>query len=87
MSLSLQLKEHRPRKRIRSNTVAAHLDRSIPGMSKPSTSIGSKHFGKTSAHQILLVRLDTIPVGSGPTVWHLPSLLQIIPHPTPDLVN
>ena len=44
-SLTLPSEEHLPRKKIRSNTVAAHLDNSVQGMSKPSTSIGIEHFG------------------------------------------
>ena len=39
-SLTLPSEEHLPRKRIRSITVAAHLDCSIQGMSKLSTLIG-----------------------------------------------
>ena len=62
MSLTLPSEEHPPRKKIRSNTTA-HLDCSIQGMSKPSTSIGNEHFGKTLVHPILLVRLVTLPVG------------------------
>ena len=44
-SPTLPSEEHLPRKRIRSNTVAAHLDCSIQGTSKPSTLIGIEHFG------------------------------------------
>ena len=83
-SLILPLEEHPPRKRIRSNTVAAHFDSSIQGISKPTTLIGIEHFG---AHPVLLVRLVTLPVGSEPIIWHPPSLLQIVSHPTPDLVR
>ena len=83
-SLTLPSEEHLPRKRIRSNTVAAHLDCSIQGMSKPSTLIGIEHLG---AHPILLVRPVTLPVDSEPIIWHPPSLLQIVSHPTPDLVR
>ena len=83
-SLTLPLEEHLPRKRIRSNTVAVHLDCSIQGMLKPTTSIGIEHFG---VHSILLVRLVILPVGSDPIIWYPPSLLQIVSHPTPDLVR
>ena len=86
-SLTLPSEEHPPRKRTRSNTVAAHLDRSIQGTSNPSTSIRNEYFGKTLVHPILLVRLVTLPVGSELTIWHPPSLLQIISHPTPNLVR
>ena len=82
--LTLPSEEHLPRKRIRPNTVAAHLNCSIQGMSKPFTLIGIEHFG---VHPILLVRPVTLPVGSEPIIWHPPSLLQIVSHPTPDLVR
>ena len=86
-SLTMSSEEHPPRKRIRSNTVAAHLNRSIQGTSKPSTSIGNEHFGKTLVHPILLIRLVTLPVGLEPTIWHPPSLLQIVSYLTPNLVR
>ena len=85
--LTISLEEHPPRNRIRSNTVAADLDCSIQGMSKPSTLIGNEYFGKTLVHPILLVRPVTLPVGLELTIWHPPSLLQIVPHLTPDLVR
>ena len=62
-SLPLQSEEHPPRKRIKSNTVAAHLDHSAQDTSRPSTPIGSEHSGATSVHPILLVRLVTLPIG------------------------
>ena len=71
-SLIISSEEHLPRKRIRSNKVAAHLNRSVQGMSKFSTFIGIEHFG---VHPILLVRPVTLPVDSEPIIWHLPSLL------------
>ena len=82
--LTLPSEEYLPRKRIRSNTVAAHLSCSIQGTPKPSTLIGIEWFG---AHPVLLVRPVTLPVGSEPIIWHPPSLLQIVSHPTPDLVR
>ena len=85
-SLPLQSEEHPPRKRIRSNTVAAHLDCSTQYTLNCSIATGNKHSGKTSVYPVLLVRLVTLPVGTGPTIWHLPSLLQILSHPTPNLV-
>ena len=87
MSLPLQSEEHPPRKRIRSNTVAAHLDCSTQDTSNPSIPTGNEHSGKSSVHPILLVRPVTLPVGTGPTIWHPSSLLQILSHPTPDLVR
>ena len=86
-SLPLQSEEHPPRKRIRSNTVAAHLDRSAQDTLNPSIPTGNEHSGKTSVHLILLVRPVTLPVATGPTIWHQPSLLQILSHPTPNLVR
>ena len=86
-SLPLMLEEHPPRKRIRSNMVTAHLNCSVQDTLKTPTFTGNDHFGKTSAHPILLVRLVTLPVGPGPTIWHPPSLLQIISHLTPNLVR
>ena len=83
-SLTLPSEGHPPRKRIKPNTVAAHLDSSIQGMSKPSTSIGIEHFG---VHPILLVRLVILPVGSELIIWHPASLLQIVSHPTLDVVR
>ena len=34
-----------------------------------------------------LIPLVTLPAELGPTVWHPPPLMQIISHPTPDLVK
>ena len=53
-------------------------------MSEPSTTIEIEHFG---VHPILLVRLVTLPVGTEPTIWKPPPLLQIVSHPAPDLVK
>ena len=83
MSHPLQLEEHPPRKRIRSNTVAVHLDSSAQDTPKPPTPTGNDHSGKTSVHPIQLVRPVTLPVGPGPTIFHPPSLLQIISHRLP----
>ena len=74
-SLTISLEEHPPRKRIRSNTGTAHLNHSIQGTSKPSTSIGNEHLGKTLVHPILLGRPVTLPVGLEVTIWHPPYLL------------
>ena len=83
-SLVLPLEEHPPRKRIKPNTVASLLDHSSQGTSESSTTIGIEHFG---VHPILLVRPVTLPVGTEPTIWKPPPLLQIVSHPTPDLVK
>ena len=71
-------------KRIKPNTVAALLDHSSQGTSEPSTTIRIEHFG---VHPILLVRLVTLPAGTEPTIWKPPPLMQIVSHPTPDLVK
>ena len=76
-SLVLPSEEHLPRKRIKSNTIAALLDHSSQGKSEPSTAIGIEHFG---VHLILLVRPVTLPVCTEPTIWKPPPLLQIIQH-------
>ena len=83
-SLVLPSEEHLPRKRIKPNTVAALFDHNSQGTSEPSTTIGIKHFG---VYPILLVRLVTLPVGTEPTIWKPPPLLQIVSCPTPDLVK
>ena len=83
-SLVLPSEEHPPRKRVKPNTVAGLLDHSSQGMSESSTTIGIEHFG---VHPILLVRPVTLPVGTEPAIWKPPPLLQIVSHPTPDLVK
>ena len=86
-SLPLPLEEHPPRKGIRSNTVTAHFDHCAQDTSKLPILTGNNHSWKTSVHPILLVGPVTLPVGTGPTTWHPPSLLQILSHPSPDLVR
>ena len=73
LSLIFPSTENPPRKRIRSNTVAALLD-SNPDR-KPDTTIPTEntYFG---AHPFLLVRSDNPP-----------PLLQIVSRPTPELVR
>ena len=83
-SLVLPVEEHPPRKRIKPNTVATLLDHNSQGTLEPSTTIGIEHFG---VHPILLVRPVTLPVGTEPTIWKPPPLLQIVSRPTPDLVK
>ena len=43
--------------------------------SEPSTTIEIEHF---EVHLILLVRLVTLPVGTEPTIWKPPPLLQTV---------
>ena len=82
--LVLPPEEQPSRKRIKPNTVAALLDHNSQGTSEPSTTIRIEHFG---VHPILLVRLVTLSVGTEPTIWKPPPLLQIVSCPTPDLVK
>ena len=84
VSSVLPPEEHLPRKRIKPNTVTALVDHSSKGMLEPSTTTGIEHFG---VHRILLVRPVTLPVGTEPTIWKPPPLLQIVSHPTPNLVK
>ena len=83
-SLVLPSEGHPPRKRIKSSTVAALPDHSSQGTSEPSTINGIEHLG---VQPILLVRPVILPVGTEPAVWKPPPLLQIVSHPTPDLVK
>ena len=83
-SLVLPPEEHLARKRIKPNTVATLLDHNSQGTSEPSTAIRIEHFG---ASPFLLVRPVTLPAGTEPTIWKPPPLLQIVSHPTPDLVK
>ena len=83
-SLILPSEGKLPRKRSRTNTVAALLD--YTSAKRPDTPImtDNTHSG---AHPILLVRPVRLPVGTGPATWNPPSLLQIVPRPTPGLVR
>ena len=83
-SLVLSSEEHPPSKRIKSTTVATLLDHNSQGTSEPSTTIGIEHFG---VPPFLLVRPITLPIGTEPTIWKPLPLLQIVSHPTPDLVR
>ena len=73
-----------PRKRSRTNTVAALLD--YTSAKRPDTPImtDNTHSG---AHPILLVRPVRLTVGTDLATWNPPSLLQIVSHPTPELVR
>ena len=83
-SLVFPPEEHPPRKMIKPNTVATLLNHNSQGMLEPSTTFGIEHFG---VPPFLLVRPVTLPVGTEPTVWKPPPLLQIVSCPTPDLVK
>ena len=83
-SLILPSEEKSPRKRSRTNTVAALLgNTSVKRQDTPITK-DNTHSG---AHPILLVRPVRLPVGTDPVTWSPPSLLQIVPRPTPELVR
>ena len=83
-SLILPSEGKSPRKRSRTNTVAALLG--YTSAKRPDTPImtDSTHSG---VHPILLVRPVRLPVGIDPTTWNPPSLLQIVSHPMPELVR
>ena len=83
-SLILPFEGESPRKRSRTNTVAALLD--YTSAKRPDTPImtDSTHSG---VHPILLVRPARLPVGIDPTTWNPPPLLQIVSHPMPELVR
>ena len=73
-----------PRKRSRTNTVAALLDNTSAKRQDTPITIDKTHSG---AHPILLVRPVRLPVDTDPVTWNPPSLLQIVPRPTPELVR
>ena len=83
-SLILPSEGKSPRKKSRTNTVAALLD--YTSAKRPDTPIttDSTHSG---VHPILLIRPVRLPVGTDPATWNPPSLLQIVSHPTPELVR
>ena len=83
-SLVIPVEEHPPRKRFKATTVTTHLNYNFQGTSEPSTTIGIEHFG---VPPFLLVRPVTLPIGTEPTIWKPPPLLQIVSFPTPDLVK
>ena len=77
--------ERKPsRKRSRPNPVAALLDYTSIKRQDTPIMIDNTHSG---AHPILLVRPVRLPVGTDPVTWNPPSLLQIVPRPTPELVR
>ena len=83
-SLVLPLEDHPPRKWVKPTSVNTHLNHNFQSTSEPSTTIGIEHFG---VPPFLLVRPVTLPIGTGPTNWKPPPLLQILSHPTLDLVK
>ena len=83
-SLVLSSEENPPRKRAKPTTTSTPLGLNLQGTSEPSTSIEIKHFG---VPPFLLIRPVPLPVGTKPTIWNPPPLLQIVSHPTSDLVR
>ena len=83
-SLVLPPEEHPSRKEIKPTTVVTLLDHNSQDTSEPSTTIGIEHFG---VPPFLLVRPVTLPVGTEPTIWKPPPLLQIVSRSTQDLVT
>ena len=83
-SLVLSSEENPPRKRAKPTTTSTPLDLNLQGTSEPSTSVGIEHFGVPS---FLLVRPVLLSVGTEPAIWNPPPLLQIVSHPTSDLVR
>ena len=84
VSLVLSPEEHPPGKRTKPTTVATLLDHNSQGTLEPSNTIGIEHI---EVPPFLLVRPVTLPIGTEPTIWKPPPLLQIVSRPTPDLVR
>ena len=84
LSLILPSEGKSPRKRSGINTVAALLD--YTSAKRPDTPITTDNT-HPGVHPILLVRPVRLPVGTDLATWNPPSLLQIVSHPTPELVR
>ena len=82
--LVLSSEENPPRKRVGPSTASTPLNLNLQGTSEPSTSIENKNFSVLSC---LLVRPVPLSVGTEPVIWNPPPLLQIVSHPTSDLVR
>ena len=83
-SLVLSPEENPPRKRAKPTTTSTPFNLNLQGTSEPSTSVGIEHFGVPS---FLLVRPVPLSVGTEPSIWSPPPLLQIVSHPTSDLMR
>ena len=83
-SLILPSEGKLPRKRSRTNTVAALLDNTSAKRQDTPIKKDNTH---SRIHPILLVRPVRLLVGTDPVTWNPPSLLQIVPRPTPELVR
>ena len=83
-SLILPSEGKSPRKRSRTYTVAALLDNTSAKRQDTPITTDNMHSG---VHPILLVRPVRLPEGTDPVTWNPPSLLQIVPRPTPELVR
>ena len=83
-SLTIHSEGKLHRKRSRTNTVAALLNNtSAKRQDTPITTDNTQ----SGVHPILLVRPVRLPVGTDPVTWNPPSMLQIVPRPTPELVR
>ena len=83
-SLVLSPEENPPRKRAKSTMTSTPHDLNLQGTSEPSTSIEIKNF---SVPSFLLIKPVPLSVGTKPVIWNPPPLLQIVSHPTSDLVR
>ena len=83
-SLVLSSEENPPRKRAKPTIITTPLIHNLQDTSEPSTSIGIEHFG---VPPFLLVRPVPLSLGTEPAIWNPPPLLQIVSHPTPNLVR
>ena len=83
-SLVLSSEENPPRKRAKPTTTSTPLNLNLQGTSEPSTSIEIKNL---SVPSFLLVRPVPLPAGTDPAIWNPPPLLQVMSHPTSDLVR
>ena len=83
-SLVLSSEENPPRKRVKPTTTTTPVNHNSQGTSDSSTSIGIEHFGVSP---FSLIRPVPFSVGTEPAIWNPPPLLQIVSHPTPDLVR
>ena len=83
-SLVLPTEGHPSRKRAKPTTTYTPLNLNLQGTSEPYISVGIEHFGVPS---FLLVRPVPLLVRTEPAIWNPPPLLQIVSHPTSDLVR
>ena len=83
-SLILSSVENPPRKRVKPTIATTPLNHNLQGISASSTSTEIENFGAPS---FLLIRPVPLSVRTEPAIWNPPPLLQIVSHPTSDLVR